>query len=128
MELGHFNKHAPIARERKAPQDKNLRVFCLGTLKNFILNDKFYLKMTTIRAFFLEIRALFSNFQKRAGKTSSPPPSSYPPAACGHYFVQTGLFKSPFCNFEQRFFFGTLVLEVKYFRGDNLKYGLPSRP
>ena len=31
--------------------------------------------MTTIRAFFLQIRALFSNFRKRAGDTL-PPPSS----------------------------------------------------
>ena len=30
--------------------------------------------MTTIRAFFLQIRALFSNFQKRAGETSPLPP------------------------------------------------------
>ena len=30
--------------------------------------------MTTIRAFFLEIRALFSNFRKRAGETSPLPP------------------------------------------------------
>ena len=66
-----------MARERKSPQGKNLRVFCLETLKNFILNDKFYLKMTAIMAFFLHIRALFPNFQKRAGETS--PPSSYAP-------------------------------------------------
>ena len=56
-------------RKKISAQGKNRRVFCLETLKNFILNDKFYLKMTTIRAFFLEIRALFSNFQKRAGET-----------------------------------------------------------
>ena len=79
MELGHSDKHSPIARERKS-QGKNLRVFCLETLKNFILNDKFYQEMTTIRAFFLQIRALFSNFQNRAGETSSPPlTSSYAP-------------------------------------------------
>ena len=36
--------------------------------------------MTTIRAFFLQIRALFSNFRKKAGETSPPaPPSSYTP-------------------------------------------------
>ena len=38
--------------------------------------------MTTIRAFFLQIRAHFSNFSKRAGETSPPPPlhpSSYAP-------------------------------------------------
>ena len=72
LENGHFDKHSPIARERKAPQGKNLRVFCLETLKNVILNDKFYLKMTIIREFFLQIRALFSNFQKRARETSPP--------------------------------------------------------
>ena len=32
--------------------------------------------MTTIRAFFLQIRALFSNFRKRAGETFPPPPPS----------------------------------------------------
>ena len=74
MELGHFDKHSLVARERKAPQSKNRRVFCLETLKNFILNDKFYLKMTTIRAFFLQIRALFSSFQKKVGETSPHPP------------------------------------------------------
>ena len=35
--------------------------------------------MTTIKAFFPQIRALFSNFRKRAGETSPPPPSSYAP-------------------------------------------------
>ena len=37
--------------------------------------------MTTIRAFFLQIGALFSNFEKRAGENSPPPPppSSYVP-------------------------------------------------
>ena len=30
--------------------------------------------MTTIRAFFLQIRAIISNFQKRAAKSSSPLP------------------------------------------------------
>ena len=34
--------------------------------------------MTTIRAFFLQIRALFSNFQKEAGEIPLPP-SSYAP-------------------------------------------------
>ena len=32
------------------------------------------------RAFFLQIRTLFSNFQKREGETSPPLPSSYAPA------------------------------------------------
>ena len=30
--------------------------------------------MTTIRAFFLQVRALFSNFRKRARETSPPSP------------------------------------------------------
>ena len=67
MELGHFDKHSTIARERKARQGKNLRIFCLETPKNFILNDKFYLEMITIRAFFLQ-------FSKKG--RGDPPPSS----------------------------------------------------
>ena len=59
-------------KKKKTPQGKNSRFFHLETLKIFILNDKFYLQMTTIRAFFLQIRALFSNFKKRAGETSTP--------------------------------------------------------
>ena len=35
--------------------------------------------MTTVRAFFLQIRALFPNFWNRAGDTSPPPHSSYAP-------------------------------------------------
>ena len=35
--------------------------------------------MTTVWAFFLQIRALFPNFWNRAGDTSPPPPSSYAP-------------------------------------------------
>ena len=35
--------------------------------------------MTTVKAFFLQISALFSNFWKRAGETSPLPPSSYAP-------------------------------------------------
>ena len=79
MELGHFDKHSPTTQERKAPQVKNYRFFRLETLKNCILNEKFYPKVITIRAFFPQIRALFSNFRKRTGQTSSPPPSSYAP-------------------------------------------------
>lgn len=51
--------------------------FSQETLKKFILSGKFYQQITTIRAFFFEIRALFSIFQKRAGDTFPPPPSSY---------------------------------------------------
>ena len=41
---------------------KNISFFYLETLKNVILNKKFYPQITTIRAFFLQIRTLFSNF------------------------------------------------------------------
>ena len=76
MELGHFDKHSPTTQERKAPQGKNPWFFPrLETLKIFILNDKFYLQMTTIRAFFLQIRSLFFNFQKKVGEI---PPSPRP--------------------------------------------------
>ena len=55
-------------------------LFCLETLKNVILHEKLYLEMTTIMVFFLQIRAVLSNFRKRAGETSHPtPPSSYKP-------------------------------------------------
>ena len=74
LEMGHFDKHSPKTRERKAPQVKNLRLFRWETLENFILNEKFYPQMTTIRAFFLQIRTFFSNFLKRAGETSPSPP------------------------------------------------------
>ena len=64
-----------MARGRKTRRVKISGFFCLETLKNFILNDTFYLNVTTIRAFFLQIRALISNFHKRAGETPPPPPS-----------------------------------------------------
>ena len=44
------------------------------TLKNRILIDKFNAVMTTIKAFFSKVGALFSDFRKRAGCTL--PPSS----------------------------------------------------
>ena len=46
--------------------------FYLETLKNVIFNEKFYPQITTIRAFFIQIRALLPNFRKRAGETSPP--------------------------------------------------------
>ena len=76
FELGHFDKHSRTTPERKARQGKNLRVFPLETLKNFILIEKLYPQMTTIRAFFLQLGRFFSNFRKRARKTSPPPPPS----------------------------------------------------
>ena len=63
------------------PVGKEFLFFCLETLKNCILNEKFYPQMTTIRAFCSQIRVLFSNFRKRAGETCPPPPSSYAPAS-----------------------------------------------
>ena len=42
--------------------------------------------MTAIRAFSPKIRALFSNFWKRAGETSSPPPR--PPYSYTSVFLQ----------------------------------------
>ena len=59
----------------KAPQGKNLQFFCLETLKNFILKGKVYPQGCDHNtAFFLQIRALFFNFRKRAGETSPPSP------------------------------------------------------
>ena len=52
--------------------------------------------MTTIRAFFPKNRALFSNFSKRAGKTSPPSPSSYAPV-CQVTFQRWGIIQ-PFLS------------------------------
>ena len=41
---------------------KPTRCLRLETLKNFILNEKFYPWMIKIRVFFLQVKALFSNF------------------------------------------------------------------
>ena len=38
--------------------------------------------------FFLQIRVLFSNFRKRAGETSLPPPSSYALGKRLHYYCE----------------------------------------
>ena len=82
LELGHSGKHSTITNERKAPQRKNNRFLCPEALKNFILNEKYYPYIITMRVFFLQICGLFSNFQKRQGK---PPlsPSSYMAADYG---------------------------------------------
>ena len=45
--------------------------------------------MTKIRAFFIQIRALFSIFQKRAGDTLPPPPSSYVPVFTPYNLMST---------------------------------------
>ena len=67
----------PTTRERKVTKGKNLSVFHLKPLKNFTLNEKFYPQMNTIRAFFLEIRVLFSSFRKSAGESFPLPICSY---------------------------------------------------
>ena len=60
-----------LENEKEKPAVKHLRIFLLETLRNCIINDKFNPQMTTIRAFFPKIRALFSIFQKGH---SRPPP------------------------------------------------------
>ena len=62
-----------LQHEIKRPRmEKISGFFRLETLENCILNENFYPQMTTIRAFFPQIRALFSNFRKRARETSPP--------------------------------------------------------
>ena len=64
-----------LQREKERPRrEKNLPFSRQEAPKNFILNEKFYSQITTIRAFFLQIRALFSSFRNRAGETSPPHP------------------------------------------------------
>ena len=67
------------AKEENLPRRERSPVFFLETLKNCILNEKFNPEMITIRAFLPKMRALFSNFWKRAGEISSSSPSSYAP-------------------------------------------------
>ena len=81
MELGHVAKHSPTTRERKASQGKDLRFFRLETLKNFVLNEKCYAQMTTIKIFFLQIKVHFFQFSKMSGGDLPLPPSSYAPAS-----------------------------------------------
>ena len=70
--------------------------------------------MTTIRTFFLQIRAYFSSFLKRTGETSPlPPPSSYTPVyKIGKYirvfFILVGI-SSPCDVFEASKFFISLI-------------------
>ena len=59
-----------LEHEKERPRRKKINEFPLETLKYFISNEKLYPQMTTIRAFFLQIRVLFPNFRKRAGETS----------------------------------------------------------
>ena len=63
-----INIHLQLDKER--PRGEKMSGFHQETLENFILDEKFYLQMTTIRTFFLQIRALFSNFGKKVGETS----------------------------------------------------------
>ena len=73
LELGHLHKDSPTTQERKVPQGKNHQFFCLETLKNCILSEKFYPQMTTIRAFSRKLGHFFPMFEKGQGR---PPPSS----------------------------------------------------
>ena len=75
--------------------------------------------MTTIRTFFLQIRALFSNFQKRAGETS---PSSLQLCACSLPFVFSYKNTEFFVILKIELFcylFKTLIA-IKYFQIFNL--------
>ena len=78
MELGHLHKDSPKTQERKAPQGKNHRFFCLETLNKciFPIDDH-------NQGISPQIRAFFSNFWKRAGETSPLLPSSYAPVNGG---------------------------------------------
>ena len=42
FKLGHLDKYSLTTQERKVLQGKKSTVFCIETLKNFILNEKFY--------------------------------------------------------------------------------------
>ena len=66
-----INNH--LQQEKERPHRKKFSFFCLRTPKICTLNEKFNPQMTTIRVF-PKIRALFSNFRKRAVETSLPSP------------------------------------------------------
>ena len=68
LEFWLFDEHSPTAQERKAPQGKNIRFFHLETLKNCILNGKYYPQMTTIRTFFPKLGHLYPIFKKEQGR------------------------------------------------------------
>ena len=102
------------------PSGKNIRVFPLETLKNFILNEPFYPYMTSIRVFFLQIRKIFSNFWKRAGETSPPSPPLVTrlylwdfQASCQHWCLNIKNFlviqPSPFLRIQWRFIFSNVI-------------------
>ena len=95
-----INIHLQHQKE-KSRRIKISRFFALETLKNFILNDKCYLKMTTIRSFFLQIRALFSNFQKGQGR---PLPS---PLQLSAWFTVPPTVKLCFNEIKLKFFEGS---------------------
>ena len=67
-----------LQHEKKGPAEKKYPFFCLETLKSLILNEKFYPQMTTVRAFFLYIRAFFPISKKSRGDLL-PSPSIYTP-------------------------------------------------
>ena len=68
-----INNHAQH-QNKKAPKRKIDGFFFCKRFWNCILNEKFNLKRTTIRAFFPKTKALFSYFWKRAGETPPSPP------------------------------------------------------
>ena len=66
LELQYFDRHLSTTRKRKSYREKPL-VFSPGRFsKLYFKNEKIWSSMTTIRAFFPEIRAHFYNFWKRA--------------------------------------------------------------
>ena len=73
MELGYFDKHSPTTQEIKVTQGKNLRFFCLETLKNCILMKTLPIDDRNQAIFFLKLGHFFPIFEKGQGRP--PPPS-----------------------------------------------------
>ena len=74
LELGYFNKQSSTTQKRKFRAGKYLRFFPLETLKNCTLNEKFQLKITTIRAFFSSKLGHFIPVPEK--RENLPPPFS----------------------------------------------------
>ena len=119
LELGHFHKHSTTTQERKAPQGKNHRYFCLETLH-------FKWEILPIgdhsQGIFTQIMVLLSNFWKRAGETSlppsPPPPSSYAPAhscICKWYsFPNTSISYNSVASHFNLYVFVLSTQEIKF--------------
>ena len=71
---GTFIKIQLQHKKEKPRREKITDFFCLETLKNCILNEKFYPQMTTIRAFFPKLGHFFPIFRKRQGRPPLPLP------------------------------------------------------